>query len=135
VLMILVGSLVGVTQVGAQERAPAASPQRTLGPPAPKGLPVAPLYEGWDENPAGTFSVAFGYFNMNTEEVVHIPIGEDSFSEPAEFNGGQSTHFTVEPRRESGTFTVTLPSTWDESQDVVWTLRRNGQILSVPGRI
>jgi len=133
--LVLVGLLVSAAQLGAQERLPTPSPQRTLGPSSPKGLPVAPLFEGWFENPDGTYSVAFGYFNMNTEEVVHIPIGDDNFIEPEEFNGGQSTHFTVEPRRETGTFTVTLPRDWDSSRDVVWTLRWNGQSLAVPGRI
>lgn len=134
-LALVIGLLGTAADVDAQERPITTSPQRTLGPPAPKGLPVAPFFEGWYENPDGTYSLTFGYFNMNTEEVVDIPIGENNFIEPAEFNGWQSTHFTVEPRRQTGIFSVTLPRDWEESRDVVWTLRRAGQTLSVPGRI
>ena len=34
------------------------------------GQTVTPVFEGWYRNPDGTFSISFGYFNRNAEEVV-----------------------------------------------------------------
>ena len=41
----------------------------------PRGQPVIPLYEGYYPNPDGTYEICFGYFNLNTEEDVDIPLG------------------------------------------------------------
>src|SRR5580658_4174120 len=38
------------------------------------GQDVAPVFEGWEHNPDGTFSMVFGYLNRNYEEEVDIPI-------------------------------------------------------------
>ena len=101
---------------------------------APDGLPVSPYFEGWYANSNGTYTISFGYFNRNREEVVHLPIGPDNFIEPAEFDGGQPTFFP--PRRQVGVFTVTLPGDLAESGGgVVWTITANGVTHSVPGRI
>src|SRR5687768_15264939 len=53
------------------------------------GQPVIPIFEGWYERPDGTFDLCFGYFNLNTEEVLDIPLGPDNFIEPSQFNGRQ----------------------------------------------
>ena len=37
------------------------------------GQTVTPVFEGWYRNPDGTFSISFGYFNRNTEEVDRDP--------------------------------------------------------------
>ena len=34
------------------------------------GQTVTPAFEGWYRNPDGTFSISFGYYNRNAEEVV-----------------------------------------------------------------
>ena len=39
---------------------------------------ITPVYEGWYENPDGTFSLSWGYFNRNSEELIEIPIGTDN---------------------------------------------------------
>ncbi len=107
-----------------------------LAPIPPTGEPVAPFFEGWYANSDGTFTFSFGYFNLNMEEVLEIPIGPDNFVEPAEFDGGQPTHFPVDPRRDRGVFTVTVPASYrDGKQRVVWTIRANGVEYSVPGRV
>ena len=94
-----------------------------LRPPPPRGEPVAPFFEGWYRNADGTFTFSFGYFNLDTEQVLEIPIGPDNFIEPAEFNGRHPTHFPVEPRRDRGVFQVTVPASYaDEEQRVVWTV-------------
>jgi hypothetical protein len=103
----------------------------------PSGGPVVPIFEGWYRNPDGTFELSFGYFNVNTEETLEIPLGSDNFIEPAEFDGGQPTVFEPVPdsdRRHWGAFTVTVPADFG-SRDVVWTLHVRGQTLSVPGRL
>lgn len=107
-----------------------------LAPIPPAGEPVAPFFEGWYANSDGTFTFSFGYFNLNLEEVLEIPIGPDNFVEPSEFDGGQPTHFPVDPRRDRGVFTVTVPASYrDGSQRVVWTIRANGVEYSVPARV
>ncbi len=40
-----------------------------------RGGTVTPVYEGWYQQPDGSFMVYFGYYNRNTEEVVEIPMG------------------------------------------------------------
>ena len=103
----------------------------------PSGGPVVPIFEGWYRNPDGTFELSFGYFNVNTEETLEIPLGPENFITPAEFDGRQPTRFEPVPesdRRHWGAFTVTVPPDFGD-RDVVWTLHVGGQTLSVPGRL
>ena len=99
-----------------------------------EGLPVSPFFQGWYENPDGTYTLSFGYFNRNTEEVLNLPVGPDNFIEPAEYNGAQPTLFI--PGRETGVFTVTVPGDFARGGRVVWTLRSHGPSPhSVPGKV
>jgi hypothetical protein len=103
----------------------------------PWGAPVIPIFEGWYQNLDGTYELSFGYFNINTEEILDIPLGPDNFIEPREFDGVQPTHFLPVPpgeRRHLGVFTVRVPEDFGD-RDVVWTLRVNGETYTVPGRI
>ena len=103
----------------------------------PSGGPVVPIFEGWYRNPDGTFELSFGFFNVNTEEVIDVPLGPDNVIEPAQFDGRQPTQFEAVPerdRRHWGAFTVRVPADFGD-RDVVWTLRSAGQTLSVPGRL
>ena len=103
----------------------------------PAGGPVVPIFEGWYRNSDGTFELSFGYFNVNTEETLEIPLGPDNFIAPAAFDGRQPTRFEPVPdrdRRHWGAFTVTVPADFGD-RDVVWTLHARGQTLSVPGRL
>lgn len=100
------------------------------------GAPVAPVFEGWYENENGTFSLVFGYHNLNTEEAVTIPLGPDNFIEPAEFDGMQPTFFYPIPengsRRQFGAFTVVVPADFGDRQ-VVWNLTHRGHTWRIPG--
>jgi hypothetical protein len=88
--------------------------------------------EGWYENEDGSFSISFGYLNLN-DDTLYIAVGDDNFLEPAQFNGMQPTVFF--PGHHRGLFTAELPAAM-ENQDVVWTLRRaNGDLTMVPGRV
>lgn len=97
----------------------------------PAGLGVSPTFEGWYPNPDGTYTLSFGYFNLNREEVLHIPPGPDNQVSPGAADQGQPTVFT--PSRSYGVFTVTVPADFGEDDRVTWTLRANGQEWSVPG--
>jgi len=40
----------------------------------PTGQNIAPAYEGWEQNPDGSFNLVFGYFNRNWEEAIDLAI-------------------------------------------------------------
>ncbi len=102
-----------------------------LQPRGPGGRTLAPFMEGWYPNEDGTYSISFGYLNLN-QETFEIPVGEDNFIEPAQFNGMQPTTFY--PGHQRGIFAVTLPAVLKD-QDVWWTIRKpNGEVTRVPGR-
>ncbi len=130
VQLLLVVCAAAGTSLRAQER------QRLpLAPVLPKGDEVAPFFEGWYRNDDGTFTLSFGFFNLNSEQVLDIPIGPDNFVEPAEFDGMQPTHFPVRPRRDRGVFHVTVPASYaDGEQAVVWTITANGWTNATPAR-
>jgi hypothetical protein len=88
------------------------------------GQNVAPVFEGWEHNPDGTFSMVFGYLNRNYEEELDIPVGPDNAVTPGG-DRGQPEHFY--PRRQRFLFKVVVPAGWDKSQKVVWTLTSHGR--------
>tara|TARA_B100000678_G_scaffold8067_1_gene6712 strand:- start:64 stop:867 length:804 start_codon:yes stop_codon:yes gene_type:complete len=104
----------------------------------PRGQPVIPLYEGYYPNPDGTYEICFGYFNLNTEEDVDIPLGPNNMIEPAEFDGMQPTHFDRVPegnyRRRFCVFTVNVPADFGQ-QEVLWTLNTHGEAITTPGKV
>ncbi|MXX54944.1 MAG: hypothetical protein F4205_17815 [Gemmatimonadetes bacterium] len=130
-LLLLVVCAAADVSLHAQER------QRLpLAPILPKGDEVAPFFEGWYRNDDGTFTLSFGFFNLNSEQVLDIPVGPDNFIEPAEFDGAQPTHFPVRPRRDRGVFHVTVPASYEDGeQAVVWTITANGWTNATPGRV
>jgi len=109
-----------------------AEAQRPLGTVSASGETVTPVFEGWYENPDGTYSISFGYYNRNFEEVMEIPIGPNNFIEPGELNQGQPTHF--QPRRHWGVFVVRVPADFGD-QSLVWTLKNRGKTFSIPGSL
>lgn len=110
-----------------------------LKPLPSEGGPVSPMFDGWYRNPDGTFTLSFGFINLNRDEAPNIPIGENNYIEPAQFNGMQPTYFPpirysgFGGRHERGAFAVVIPAEMAE-QDVVWTVRHNGRTFSIPGR-
>jgi hypothetical protein len=89
-----------------------------------RGQSVSPAFEGWRNNPDGTFSLMFGYMNRNWEEQVDIPVGPDNRFSPGPADRGQPTRFL--PRRNRFVFEVTVPADFGD-QELVWTIRRNGE--------
>src|SRR4029453_13181878 len=91
------------------------------------GQAVAPVYEGFDINPDGSYNMWFGYMNRNYEEEIDIPLGPDNAFEPGG-DRGQPTHFTT--RRHKDVFKVTVPKDFGD-QKLVWSLTAHGQTQQV----
>ena len=53
---------------------------RLLLQPPPSGAQenIIPFMEGWYANEDGTYTIAFGYLNLNQSAVVEIRVGEDN---------------------------------------------------------
>lgn len=106
----------------------------------PKGQGVAPVYEGWYEDPDGEgLILSFGYMNRNGEEIVDIPLGAannldlaEEAELPGELAGRQPTHFL--PRRWWGVFAVEVPEDFGRNE-VVWTIDVRGERYEIPGRV
>jgi hypothetical protein len=87
------------------------------------GQTVSPAFEGWQQNPDGSFNLVFGYMNRNWEEEPDVPVGDDNSFSPGPDDRGQPTHFL--PRRNRFVFTIPVPADFGD-QELVWTLRVNG---------
>lgn len=109
-----------------------AAAQRPLAPASPRGRTVTPVYEGWYQNPDGSFSLSFGYYNRNTAEVVEVPIGAENTVAPGAVDQGQPTSF--QPNRNWGVFAVRVPADFGK-QEVTWTIRFRGETFSIPGSL
>jgi hypothetical protein len=92
------------------------------------GQNVAPVYDGYEANPDGTYSLWFGYFNRNQEEAVDIPIGPDNRFEPGQEDRGQPTHFV--PQWQKSSFRVIVPKDFGE-QKITWRLTVKGKTETV----
>src|SRR5207249_3901523 len=90
----------------------------------PSGQNIAPVYEGWEQNPDGTFNLVFGYFNRNFEEEIDLPIGPDNSLEPGGPDRGQPTHFY--PRRNRFLFRIQVAKDFG-TKELVWTLTSHGK--------
>ena len=89
------------------------------------GQTISPAYEGFEVNPDGSYNLLFGYLNRNWDEELNIPVGPDNHFSPGLRDRGQPTHFL--PRRNRFVFKVHMPADYDPDQEVVWTLRSQGQ--------
>lgn len=89
------------------------------------GQAVAPVYEGFDINPDGSFNMWFGYMNRNYEEELDIAVGPNNRIEPGAIDQGQPAHFY--PRRQQFVFKVRVPADWGK-KDLIWTLTTRGKI-------
>ena len=91
--------------------------------PATSDRNIAPAFEGWEQNPDGSFNLVFGYLNRNWDRAIDVPIGPDNNVEPGGPDQGQPTHFL--PRRSRFLFRVHVPADFGDNE-VVWTLRSDG---------
>ena len=100
--------------------APAAQAQLSYS----KGQSVYAAYEGWENNPDGSYKLLFGYMNSNWEEEFDVPVGPDNNIEPGGPDRGQPTHFF--PRRNRFVFWVNVPKDFGD-KEIVWTLTTHGK--------
>jgi streptolysin S family bacteriocin protoxin len=101
--------------------------QQLLLPSAPQrefGGSVAPVYEGWWDNPDGTKTAMFGYYSRNSVQELDVPVGANNRFEPGDADRGQPTHFLT--RRKYGMFTVSLPKDFGRGQKLIWVLNTAG---------
>ena len=108
--------------------APSASAQQRFA----RGQNVAPVFEGWERNSDGTFTMVFGYMNRNYEEMPSIPVGPNNFVEPGPTDQGQPSRFY--PRRQQFVFRIQVPADWGE-KDLVWTLTHQGRTDQAVGSL
>ena len=87
------------------------------------GQYVSPAFEGWEENPDGSFNLVFGYMNGNWLEELDVPVGADNTISPGPADQGQPTHFR--PRRNRYVFKVRVPADFGD-QELVWSLTSKG---------
>ena len=126
-VMAIALSLMAAVSLPAQAQA-----DRYLTLTPPSGLPIIPVMEGWIGNEDGSRGISFGFINRNEEGAVDIPLGENNYIEPAQFNGMQPTHFPA--GRGTGVFMLTLPAEL-AGEDVWWYLKTGAsEVLKVPGR-
>ena len=108
-----------------------AQQQLTPEPPHDSGQGITAAYEGYFENPDGSLSILFGYYNRNLKQDLDIPVGPDNRIEPGGPDRGQPTHFLL--GRQWGVFAVTVPKGFN--QKVTWTLTANGKTTVVPSNL
>ena len=98
-----------------------------------KGQTMHPAFEGWERTPDGSINLLFGYLNRNWEEVIDIPVGPDNSFSPGPADRGQPTHFL--PRRNRSVFRVPVPPDFGEDDELVWTLKMQGQTFMAHGSL
>jgi hypothetical protein len=126
VLCAIVLLVAGLRLVIAQSSQVGALP---LEPARKSGASVTPAFEGWYENPDGSFSLLIGYYNRNTAETLDIPVGPLNRIEPGELDQGQPTHFQT--GRRWGVFVIKVPKDFG-NKTVRWTIEANGERQTVP---
>ena len=104
--------------------AAASVPALSAQAPATSDQNIAPAFEGWEQNPDGSFNLVFGYLNRNWDRAIDVPIGPDNNVEPGGPDQGQPTRFL--PRRSRFLFRVRVPADFGD-REVVWTLTSAGQ--------
>jgi hypothetical protein len=93
------------------------------------GLNVYPAYEGWYQNPDGSYTLLIGYYNRNRKQILDVPIGPQNRIEPGGPDQGQPTHFLV--GRGWGTTAIRVPKDFGDKK-LTWTLTTNGKTVSIP---
>ena len=102
----------------------------------PTGQPVIPIFDGWHAERDGTATLCLGYFNLNFDEALEIPVGPNNYVEPERYNGLQPTYFNPIPLqagdkpRQYCVFTINVPQGSDER--IVWHLRRDYRDHATP---
>jgi hypothetical protein len=115
-----------VALIGASVAAPRAQqPEFTNNFRFNRGQAIQPIFEGWSWATDGSINMHFGYLNRNYAETPEIPVGPSNRIEPGGPDRGQPTFFYTRTNRNL--FTVNVPKTWGQKDEVVWTITFNGR--------
>jgi hypothetical protein len=95
-----------------------------------RGQDISPTFDGWEQNPDGTYSLYFGYYNRNADEEIDVPIGQNNTFELGG-DRGQPTHFY--PSRKWWVFKTVVPADWPKDRRLVWTLTTYGKTNQAKG--
>jgi hypothetical protein len=95
-----------------------------------RGQDISPTFDGWEQNPDGSYTFYFGYFNRNLEQELDVPVGPDN-SFDAGGDRGQPTHFY--PARKWWVFKTVVPADWPKDRRLVWTLTTHGKTNQAKG--
>jgi hypothetical protein len=90
------------------------------------GLNVYPAFEGWYQNPDGSYTLLIGYYNRNKKQLLDVPVGPQNRIEPGGPDQGQPTHFLV--GRGWGTTAIKVPKDFGDKK-LIWTLTTNGKTV------
>jgi hypothetical protein len=115
------------------------------------GQGIQPIYEGFESNADGSFTMWFGYLNRNYDEMPNVPLGDSNLFQaadgvveagpldptllldnPGASDRGQPTHFYA--RRQQFVFGVQVPADF-VGKELVWTLAHNGEIRTAVGTL
>ncbi len=115
------------------------------------GQSIQPIFEGFETNPDGSYTMWFGYLNRNYDELPTIPIGVSNkfeaadgvsiagpvsadllLADPGPADRGQPTYFY--PRRQQFVFGVRVPGDF-VGKELVWTVTSNGEINTAIGTL
>jgi hypothetical protein len=128
-LLACAGAVVAARPQPPTPPAPRSPAQLPLEPSKDSGQSITGAFEGWYQNPDGTYSLLVGYFNRNLKQALDIPVGPNNRIEPGGPDQGQPTHFL--PRRQWGMFTVTVPKDFG-NRKLTWTIVANGHTTTIP---
>jgi hypothetical protein len=103
-----------------------------LEPSHESGSSITGAFEGWFQNPDGSYGLLLGYFNRNLRQELDIPIGPENRIEPGGPDHGQPTHFLV--GRQWGMFVIKVPKDFGD-QKFTWTIVANGQTTTIPASL
>ena len=115
------------------------------------GQSIQPIFEGFNKNSDGSYTMWFGYLNRNYDELPDVPIGVDNFfqaadgvtnagpldqelilDDPGSTDRGQPAYFY--PRRQQFVFGVRVPTDF-VGKELVWTLSHNGETRVAVGTL
>lgn len=103
-----------------------------LEPTHESGSSITGAFEGWFQNPDGSYGLLLGYFNRNLRQEIDIPIGPENRIEPGGPDRGQPTHFLV--GRQWGMFVIKVPRDFGDNK-ITWTIVANGQTTTIPASL
>ena len=109
------------------------------------GQSIQPIFEGFERNADGTFTMWFGYLNRNYDETPNIIIGENNtffaadgvdsagsldasllLADPGLADRGQPTYFY--PRRQQFVFEVVVPADF-VGKEALKKIKRCGDVI------